>query len=422
VTAVSARLFIILTRPEIETFLSFIPQMVPPEIKLSQISRTSMLKMKKSNGYFRNNDYSSSLKSGQKHRGSVPPEAYYKNYLSLYNNLFNKTNLSKEEFKKLMSCATNVPRIVRNTGGEYSDLENGVFEFIRLHKCGNKSCDGFATRKCSLCKNVRYCDSECQEMDFSKHSRLCPALKHDKDRAFFVGRIIQEELQSRKEKEPKLVAFESFLSILFSKIFLLFSDLLLDENFPKSGAFMREEIKKRCQTEGNIDLENLRNLRNENMTAVGIEALLLQIELEWIEEEDEKKFLSKFHNLVKNEQEKINEEKRKSRPVPKPSFLKKLEAKIIYLLDLVAWPTLVLWLLFQYRPSDVDWVPGIENFWAVTFTQIFLKSNSKRDFLLFVVSHYTLYKHFITWIWIYYPTLGWVSCIFYIVLTIFFLL
>ena len=185
---------------------------------------------------------------------------------------------------------------------------------------------------------------------------------------------------------------------------------------------MREEIKKRCQTEGNIDLENLRNLRNENMTAVGIEALLLQIELEWIKEEEEEKFLSKFHNLVKNEQEKINEEKRKSRPVPKPSFLKKLEAKIIYLLDLVAWPTLVLWLLFQYRPSDVDWVPGIENFWAVTFTQIFLKSNSKRDFLLFVVSHYTLYKHFITWIWIYYPTLGWVSCIFYIVLTIFFLL
>ena len=184
---------------------------------------------------------------------------------------------------------------------------------------------------------------------------------------------------------------------------------------------MREEIKKRCQTEGNIDLENLRNLRNENMAAVGIETLLLQIEFEW--DEDEENFLSQFYNLVKKEQETINDAKVKSRAeAPVPSCLKKLEAKIIYLLDLVAWPTMVLWLLYLYRPSDVDWVPGIEKFWLVTFTQIFLKSHSKRDFLLFVLSHYTLYKHFITWIWLYYPTLGWVSCIVYIILTIFFLL
>ena len=412
-----------MNRAETERFLSFIPRMLPPEMKLAQISKSSMLKMKKSNGYFRNNDYSSSLKSGQKHRGSVPSEAYYRNYLSLYNNFFNKTHLSKESFKKLMSCAMNVPKILRTKGGEYSDLENGVFEFIRLHKCRNKSCDGFATRKCSLCKNVRYCDAGCQEMDFSKHSKLCPSLKHEKDRTFFVGRIIQEELQKRNENEPKLVPFESFLSILFSKIFLLFSDLLVEEEYPKSRAFIKEEIKKRCQTDGNLDLENLRNLRNENMAAVGVETLLLQIELEWDEEEEvEENFLSKLHNLVKKEQETLKEAQLKSGPAPEPSCLKVLERKVIFLLELVSWPSMVLWLLFLYRPSDLDWVPGIDKFWLVTFTQIFLKSNSKRDFLLFVVSHYTLYKHLVTWVWLYYPTLGWVSCIGYIILTIIFLI
>merc|ERR1719189_1559763 len=165
--------------------------------------------MKKSNGHFRNNDYSS--KSSQKHRASLPAEAYYRNYLSLYNNFLSKTPLSKEGFKKQISCAINVPKILKNMGGEYSDLENGLFEFIRLHKCGNKSCDSFATRKCSRCKNVRYCDAECQEIDFYKHSKLCPSLKHDKDRVFFVSWILQEELLKRNEKQPKLVPFESFL-------------------------------------------------------------------------------------------------------------------------------------------------------------------------------------------------------------------
>ena len=415
-----------MSKAETEQFLSFLPRMLPAGILISQISKTSMLKMKKSNGYFRNNDYSSSMK---KRRVSVPPEAYYRNYLSLYHKFLSKNPQSKEEFKKLMSCAINLPKILRKMGGEYSDLESGVFEFIRLHKCGNRSCDSFATRKCSLCKTVRYCDAECQEMDFYKHRKLCPSLKHDKDRTFFVGRILQEELQKRNTKNPKLVPFESFLSNLLSKIFLLFSDLLKNDDFPKTGAFLREEIKKRCQTEGNIDLENLRDLRNENMEAVSIEALLLQIELEWEKEEEEEKekeekekYFSKFHAEMKKEQEGITAEKLKSCPPPEPSCLKKLEGKMIYLLDLLAWPTLVLWLLFLYRPSDVDWVPGIEKFWLVTFTQIFLKSNSKRDFILFVLSHYTLYKHLVTWIWHHYPTLGWVSCIAYIVLTIFFLL
>ena len=417
---VSDRFFVIMNRAETERFLSFIPNMLPPEISLTKISRTSMLKMKKSNGYFRNNDYSSSTKSGQKHRASVPPEAYYRHYISLYYNFFSKTHLSKEEFKIFISRAMNVPKILRTMGGEYSDLENGVFEFIRLHKCGNRNCDGFATRKCSLCKNVRYCDADCQEMDFPKHSKLCRSLKHDKDRTFFVGWIIQEELLKRNENQSKLVPFESFLSILFSKIFLLFSDLLVEEDYPKSRAFIKEEIRKRCQTEGNIDLENLRNLRNENMAAVTVETLLLQIGLAW--DKDEENLLSKLHNLVKKEQEAINDDLLRSDPTPEPSCLKKLEKKIIFVLDLVAWPTLVMWLLFLYRPADVDWIPGIEKFWLVTFTQIFLKSNSKRDFLLFVVSHYTLYKHLITWVWLYYPTLGWASCIFYIVLTIIFLI
>jgi len=412
-----------MSRAETERFLSFLPRMLLAETSVTQISKTSMLKMKKSNGYFRNNDYSSSMK---KHKVSVPPEAYYRNYLSLYSNFLSKNPHSKEEFKKLMICAINIPKLLKKMGGVYSDLESGVFEFIKLHKCGNKSCDSFATRKCSLCKAVRYCDAECQELDFYKHRKICPSLKQDKDRNFYVGRILQEELQKRNVKTSKLVPFESFLSNLFSKIFLLFSDLLKNEDFPKSRAFIKEEIKKRCQTDGTIDLDNLRDLRNETMEAVSIEALLLQIESEWEEEdegkEEEKKFLSKFHAEVKKEQKRITADKLKSCPAPEPSCLKKLERKMIYLLDLLAWPTLVLWFLFLYRPSDVDWVPGIEKFWLVTFTQIFLKSNSKRDFILFVLSHYTLYKHLVTWVWLHYPTLGWVSCIAYIILTIFFLL
>merc|ERR1711923_469888 len=128
--------------------------------------------------------------------------------------------------------------------GQYSDLEMGFFEFIRLHKCGNKSCDGFATRKCSGCKNIRYCDSDCQEMDFYRHSKQCQSLKHEKDRVYFIGQILHEELQKRNE--VKLVPFESFLSILFAKIFLLFSDILAEQEYPKTGAFVKDEIKKRC--------------------------------------------------------------------------------------------------------------------------------------------------------------------------------
>jgi len=412
----TTRCFIIMNGAETHSFLSFIPNMLRPEIPSSLISKTAMLKMKKSNGYFRNNDYTLTAKSAQKYKSYISPEAYYQDFLKLYYNFFKRTQAPKEEFKQLMSSDTNLPKVLKAMGGKYSILETGFFEFIKLHKCRNRNCNGFATTKCSGCKNVRYCDAECQEMDFNKHSKLCPSLKQEKERGLYIGTILQREMKTRNvsEQDVKLLSFESFLSILLSKIFHLFSDILCVEDYPQTAARVKNEIRKRGLADGPIDLEKLRALTTDRIETVDIFTFQGQIEKHL----NGDKFLTKCLKLARAEE--ISAKHRELVTVPdfERGFFSAPHKLFLFALDLIAWPCLVLWLMFLYRPSDLDWIPGVDRFWGVSIIQMFVKSKKKRDFTLYVLLHYSVYFHLITWLWVKNNALGWISCILYCVLTI----
>lgn len=137
-------------------------------------------------------------------------------------------------------------------------MESALFEFIRPHKCRNKNCDSFASRKCSACNN---CDIQCQELDYSKHSKLCQSLKQEKERYFFVGTILQEEMKRNVNfADVKLLSFDSFLSIMFSKVFLIFSDLLMEIEYNAEEG-----------VNGSFDLDKLRRLRSESMKSVELQ-------------------------------------------------------------------------------------------------------------------------------------------------------
>ena len=388
--------------------------MLRPDTPSCSVSRNTMFKIKKSC------KHTHGSKSGQKPISSVRPEAYYQDFLKLYYNFFERTQLCKEAFKKLLFCTRNVPKVLNTVGGRALDLETAFFEFIRLHKCNNKKCDAFATRKCSACKTVRYCDRDCQERDFDLHSKLCPSLKQEKDRELFVGTIIQEEIKRRSKNDVKLISFESFLSLLFSKIFLLLSDLLNESLYPRTCALVRGEMKKRGLTDGHIDLEKLRNLRSGKIKSVDLLTLSIQIELEF--EDEKENFLFEALGMVTEEDESrdqtLSSHSITSKNILKLCYLKMIWDILMLSLELLSCPCLLVWLLFLLRPEELAWVPGVDKFWTVTVLQMFFKSRSSRKLIVYVLTHYFVYFNIITYIWHRNIWLGWVSCFVYFFFTI----
>ena len=158
-------------------------------------------------------------------------ESLYKDYLRAYI-YFSKQYPQRDELKDILTNSRNLPMLLNKMHCDDKLIQRALCDFIRLHKCKNKYCDGFSSTKCSGCKYARYCDAKCQEIDFEKHLRVCQKIKKEKEKTFHVGLILQKELQTRT-CQPKLYSFEFFISNVLASVFEAFSDYLTEESLEK---------------------------------------------------------------------------------------------------------------------------------------------------------------------------------------------
>ena len=83
-------------------------------------------------------------------------------------------------------------------------------------------------------------------------------MKKENRKAFYVGQILQRELQSRID-EPKLYSFEFFVSNVLTRVFEAFSDHL-SESFLQN--IILEDVRK--HNIENIDWRNLQKLSTQS--------------------------------------------------------------------------------------------------------------------------------------------------------------
>ena len=189
-------------------------------------------------------------------------ESQFKDYIRPYI-YFSKQWPQRHLMKEKLASYKNLPLLLKRMKFDDKLIRRALVDFIRLHKCRNKHCQGFSSNKCSGCKHVRYCDANCQQMDFAKHIKLCQKMKKENRKAFYVGQILQRELQSRID-EPKLYSFEFFVSNVLTRVFEAFSDHL-------SESFLQ-----------NIILEDVRKHNIENIDWINLQKLSTQSsEVEW---------------------------------------------------------------------------------------------------------------------------------------------
>ena len=154
------------------------------------------------------------------------PESLFKDFITPYI-YFTKQWPQKDRMKESLFNTKSLPLLLKRMKFDDRLIRRALCDFIRLHKCRAKSCPGFSSIKCSACKSVRYCDADCQELDFARHTKLCQKMKKEREKTFHVGQILQKELQARMEGQ-KIYSFEFFISNIHTRIFEAFSDHLTE--------------------------------------------------------------------------------------------------------------------------------------------------------------------------------------------------
>ena len=89
-------------------------------------------------------------------------------------------------------------------------------EEFEKHNC--KSCSKPCKMKCSLCREVMYCDQDCQKSDWEKHRTICGKLARDRADRRRVASQFEEFLEKSMKVSPK-IKFEKFYKLQKKKIF-----------------------------------------------------------------------------------------------------------------------------------------------------------------------------------------------------------
>ena len=158
-------------------------------------------------------------------------ESLYKDYVRSYI-FFSHQYPLREQLKERLLNSRNLPMLLNKMHFDDKLIKRALCDYIRLHKCNNKHFNGFSRNKCSECRQVRYCDEDCQKMDHANHHKLCPKMKEKREKTYQVGLILQKELQKRNS-QPKLYSFEFFISSVMESVFQAFSGCLNEESLKK---------------------------------------------------------------------------------------------------------------------------------------------------------------------------------------------
>ena len=92
-----------------------------------------------------------------------------------------------------------------------------IVESKYRYSCQGVNCNKFATRKCSNCEIVYYCDPTCQSSVWPEHQKKCHILKECHSRKVKFGDFI-ETLLEKKLKRKCLISFDQFDSRISKKI------------------------------------------------------------------------------------------------------------------------------------------------------------------------------------------------------------
>ena len=208
------RMFFIMENRQTNMFVKLLPAVKKEKCELTSLTST--------NNFLSKFDKNKILKV---------KESLYKDYIRSYIH-FSEQYPQRDKLKDILNNSRNLPMLLNKMHCDDKLIQRALCDFIRLHKCRNKYCDGFSSTKCSGCKYARYCDAKCQEIDFEKHLKVCQKIKKEKEKTFHVGLILQKELQTRT-CQPKLYSFEFFLSNVLASVFEAFSDYLNEESLEK---------------------------------------------------------------------------------------------------------------------------------------------------------------------------------------------
>ena len=238
----NTRIFFIVEYQQVRIFIRYLPI-----LKMERVLLTSLTLSNSFLGKF------------DKNKVKKVKESLYNDYIRPYI-FFSSQYPRRDQLKDVLQNSRNLPMLLNKMHFDCKLIQRALFDFIRLHKCKNKHCDGFSSIKCSGCKYIRYCDAKCQEMDFEKHFKVCQKIKKEKEKTFHVGLILQKELQNRT-CQPKLYSFEFFISNVLASVFQAFSGYLTEGS-------LEEQIENDLENHKieHIDWNNLTKLSNQKTT------------------------------------------------------------------------------------------------------------------------------------------------------------
>ena len=92
-------------------------------------------------------------------------------------------------------------------------LENS----IERHKCN--TCSVPCRMKCSLCKEVMYCDQDCQRLDWENHKIKCEKLAKARNDRKRITSKLEDFIQKRIQVSPS-ITFRKFYRIQLREMYL----------------------------------------------------------------------------------------------------------------------------------------------------------------------------------------------------------
>ena len=160
---------------------------------------------------------------------------------------------SKKELKDILRRVTNMPQFLKQHAPEFSeeDLYEAYVLYAMERKCPAEGCEGFSLIKCQSCQVDRYCNKDCQEKDAERHMCEDKRDQHVETRRLGVevSKAIEALLKERNPWKKDSLSFQSFLSLVLSKIFsatfYLFNDRVFD---CFSGNLLKFKVEKRHLT------------------------------------------------------------------------------------------------------------------------------------------------------------------------------
>ena len=162
---------------------------------------------------------------------------YYRDFYRSYVQFLTKNPMGKKEFVDMMRSVDDVPDFVKNQLGwtKATMIEEAMIFFIFNKSCENQNgpapCENFTDKKCSKCKIVSFCSTECfdKEWNHGHHGHCC-------------GNMVRMQVSEMTRSMPKyfhntismlfgkedIVTLETFCRELFRRIVLVFMELLAD--------------------------------------------------------------------------------------------------------------------------------------------------------------------------------------------------